>query len=233
MRAKRATIIKFFLGGHGEDLAVFAAILLQSFSRSVDFANELPDAAKVVPLKKQYAFLNTLGYMMSFLGIKIQPLLPELVPVCLRIIYDSNFFLKRRETLPLRHTIMLKSIRLLATRRIERLCQDFSTFHWLSLLVRRADAAPLSEPRIAGADAHSHCRAAAGAADHRLHLRAGGTAAPLQHVGRQHGAVRAAGRRHAPNLARHSQPAACFQNAVRRGTSRPVARRCAAALNSG
>ncbi len=62
-------------------------------------------------------------------------MLPSFVPVLLRLVYDSNVLLANRETLPLRHAVALKSIRLLSVRRLERYCQCFPSFDWHSFKV--------------------------------------------------------------------------------------------------
>ena len=47
LRAKRATIIKFFINGDGQDLSIFAGILMEPFSKNLDFISSPPNMSQV------------------------------------------------------------------------------------------------------------------------------------------------------------------------------------------
>ena len=118
---------------HGSDTEfdTFLGILTAPFSESIDFATEGADQPvdKVVPLKKQLGFLNLVLDLAGNFGAALSTHLPRVVNIVLRLIYNAEQLLAHaRDAVEDRHIPVIKSIRLLGTKRLVEICNAHVTF---------------------------------------------------------------------------------------------------------
>lgn len=117
-KARRRLILRFFSMGPKEELSTFLHMLIEPFSTSVDM-DTLPNAAAVTPLKKQLGFLNLVTDILGNMGSGGAEDMYELaLRIVLRMVYDADHLLRSRHDVLPAHVGVLKSIRLIGTKRV-------------------------------------------------------------------------------------------------------------------
>ncbi|CAL1294349.1 unnamed protein product [Larinioides sclopetarius] len=129
----RPMVLRFLAGCTAEELKMFFELVFLPFKEqmnddtliAVKKIKENTEVTSIVPIRKQYSALNTLGLIFQHLGNLIPELLPSLLKVLLIITTTSSALLcKRDEVLP--HCLnLLKSVR---TQAVVKLIQFFKTF---------------------------------------------------------------------------------------------------------
>lgn len=138
-KARRRLILRFYSDCGPDELAAFFGLLFAPFRDGLDTAGAAAEAADItnaVPVKKQLGFLNLVVDIVSNLGTALEAYLPRVFAMALRCIHDADHMLAKRNLIAPSHVSVLRSIRLLGTKRVTDIVKSFPAFDFSRFQVR-------------------------------------------------------------------------------------------------